>query len=141
MAKYLLELDERQARLIMCALDLYTRVGTGQLKEVVSIFRQFGKMKDGEEAWKSHDRWATSVQNVTEDLCVVVTGFPAQGAHSIGSHLVHDRFRQAYDILKVMRHRIAWDTKPAPVVETLDHDKPDVSSYEFKELPVMTGHD
>ena len=38
--KYTLQLTEKQARIISEALDLFSRIGMGQLKEVVSVLRQ-----------------------------------------------------------------------------------------------------
>lgn len=39
---YQLTLDETQARIVQDALDMYSRVGIGQLEVIVECFRYFG---------------------------------------------------------------------------------------------------
>ncbi len=105
---YTLTLNERQAEVVAAALDLYARIGIGQFEEIVSIYEgaQMGLGKTT-DAGKLH-----AAKRFVEDAKHELTGFPANASHGIMSDKVNDTFRVAYDIGKVLRHRLAWDRSP-----------------------------
>lgn len=102
MPKYSIVVDEAQARILAEALDLYMRIGIGQLTEVVRVYNY---------------EWKTPIPTVDRLVDVMneakrVIGFGPGGSYGIQSREVHDVFRQAYDIRQVIRHRLAWDHTP-----------------------------
>lgn len=99
MQKYKLEITEEQAQVIRNALDLYTRIGIGQLKEIWWVW---GHNKDVCKCdRRTFDAYLT-------DLQLQLTGFPLNASWGIHSLEVHDVFRQAYDLHQVIRNKLAW---------------------------------
>jgi hypothetical protein len=103
MPKYSIVVDEAQARILSEALDLYVRIGIGQLTEVVRVYNY---------------EWKTPIPTVDRLVEIMneakrVIGFGPGGSYGIHSANVHDVFRQAYDIRQVIRHRLAWDRTPS----------------------------
>lgn len=102
MTAYRLAVGEKQADLIVRALDFYERVGgLGQLEVVTEpwIFRcGADKLEDARRALaqaKFH-----------------LTGFGYGASYGIYSPEVPDEHRVAYDLQQVIRHRLAWDRTP-----------------------------
>lgn len=120
MSKYSLDLDEHSAALLMRALDLYSRIGIGQIESVLDHpeVQQALLKVDHLEA-----RYAAS------RLKEVVFGFAPGAGRSIASAQVMDGTKQAFDILCVLRHRLAWDKAGNPPQRTpsmifVDYDRP-----------------
>ena len=101
--KYRLTLTEAQARIVKDALDLYFRIGIGQFREVEHVYNYtlLRGTKDMERLREALDAAART------------QGFGFGGSYGIHSTEVHDVFRQAYDINRVIRHRMAWDRLPS----------------------------
>jgi hypothetical protein len=105
MRKYQLELDEEQAKIIQRALDLYMRIGLGQIEYPVcdAITRA---------------RFDVSIDQfcaARDELAVVgekLTGYASNASRGIGSPELPNEFKRACDIHDVIRHRIAWDRSP-----------------------------
>lgn len=89
---YLIELSEEQAELIKDALDFYTRVVAGQVTEVSQVLRT--QRKDLSPADINEIRRLSA--EMRRYISTQFNGLP-------------DR---AYDILQVIRHKIAWDRNP-----------------------------
>jgi hypothetical protein len=106
---YQLTLTRRQAEVVRAACELLGRLGTGQLSEV---------------AWWAGPKCASpdvggddeSVENFhcleasLRDLEPLSSGFEIPGAyHSIGSPKVDESAKVAWDLYKVVAHRLLWD--------------------------------
>jgi len=105
MRKYQLELDEEQAKIIQRALDLYMRVGTGQIEHPVcdALTRAMFDV--------STDQFCAA----RDELAIVsekLTGYSSNASRCIGSPDLPNEFKRACDIHDVIRHRIAWDRNP-----------------------------
>jgi hypothetical protein len=129
--KYTLHLTERQARVIIDALDLFSRIGMGQLKEVSYVLRQ----NPLPEPEAERDARITLLSDIRERLDMLSRYWNANGFSGITSKSISDRFRIAWDILQVIRHRLAWDQKPEGGI-TVDFDEPMVTAREF--LPTIS---
>lgn len=121
--KYNIVVDEAQARILVEALDLYTRIGIGQFAEVVRVYNY---------------EWKTPIPAVDRLVDVMnaakhVIGFGPGASHGIHSPDVHDVFRRAYDIRCVIRHRLAFDRTPEGGLG-VDFDTP----RQIGELPLPT---
>lgn len=102
MPKYNLTLNEKQAEILIAALDLYSRIGIGQFEDVLNVYDRNLKL-DYEVR-----------EQLRRDLnkAKIAAGHPPNGSYGIHNPEVRDEFRTAFDIQQVVRHRIAWDRKP-----------------------------
>jgi len=100
--KYTLTLNEEQARILIRALDLYSRIGIGQFEEVAQVYDRGLKLD-----LTTRDRIRAGL-----NIAKVEAGHPVNGSYGIHNEKVDDEFRVAYDLQKVVRHRLAWDHQP-----------------------------
>ena len=121
--KYNIVVDEQQARILVAALDLYSRIGIGQLTEVVRVYNY---------EWKMPVPMVDRLVDVMNEAKRVI-GFGPGGSYGIHSPDVHDVFRRAFDIRCVVRHRLAFDRTPEGGLG-VDFDTP----RQIGELPLPT---
>ena len=135
--EYTIKVNVDQARIIARALDLFSRIGIGQIEMVV------------EEAHKmSHAKIEApyaEIEEIVDKLKLALFGMPINASHSICSDKVDVAYREAYDILQVIRHRLAWDKNPNGNKMSIDFDKPTkwVSDYppvEINRVSHLTDH-
>ena len=104
MAKtYTLTMSEEQSQLLVKALDLYSRIGIGQFEEILDVYDPLHRLVPVE---------AKDTARKLLDSVKAVYGHPANGSHGIHNPEVRDEFRAAYDIQRVVRHRLAFDRHP-----------------------------
>ncbi len=99
--KYLLEIDEDHARLLIEALDFYSRVHMGQLEVIVE--QHIDSFTDAE----AYEKFRQTVSLLKSDL-----GVHQNGHWGIRSPKVIEGAKVAFDIQQIIRHRIAWDRHP-----------------------------
>lgn len=116
---YQLFITESQAQVLVDALDLYSRIGSGQLEEVSHILR----LNPGIQ----HEKVA-AVEGLAKEAANCWMG-RAGGRHGISSEKIHDVFRVAWDLQQVIRHRLAWDRNPKGGIQ-VNFDEPLKSSRE-----------
>ena len=121
--RYNIVVDEQQARILVAALDLYSRIGIGQLTEVVRVYNY---------EWKMPVPMVDRLVEVMNEAKRVI-GFRPGGSYGIHSPDVHDVFRRAFDIQCVIRHRLAFDRTPEGGFG-VDFDTP----RQIGELPLPT---
>lgn len=98
--RYTLTITEEQANTLINALDLYQRIGMGQLEEI----------KHTAVPAPGHKYNWVEVDQTMAILKLQLLGWPHIGtAHSILSPDLPDQFRVAWDIQQVVRHRLAYD--------------------------------
>lgn len=97
--KYLLELTENQCWTLKSALDLYSRIGAGDIEEILLYVRP-----------KNSAHVSELARNFMRLAHNVVTGFDGYGHWGITSPEILDTFRIAYDIEQVVRNRLAHDS-------------------------------
>ena len=100
--KYILEMTEAQARNLVRALDLYSRIGMGQLEAV----GQEVQMWSG-QAISPDEETKKGIKN----LKAALFGF-SHGHLAITAEKVHDTYRISWDTMKVVRHAVAWHNCP-----------------------------
>jgi hypothetical protein len=115
-SKYTLTLNEDQARILIRALDLYSRIGIGQFEEVAQVYDRGLKLD-----LPTRDRIRVGL-----NIAKAEAGHPVNGSYGIHNAKVDDEFRVAYDLQKVVRHRLAWDRQPQGGLG-VDFDTPDQS--------------
>lgn len=98
------------ARIMVEALDTYTRIGMGQLEDIVSMGR-FGILKNSEGVAPSYDAMEDAEHHLNAAKKSLF-GFPSNASHGIFSDKVAERFRTTWGVMKALRHRLAWDRTP-----------------------------
>jgi hypothetical protein len=121
------EISEKQARIIISALDFYSRIGIGQFREIVSAFSWWQR----DEQWLNH---RDEVERLIHDAQFNLTGMPFNASYGIFSPEVPESAKIAWDIQQVIRHRLAWDRNPKGGM-TVDFDTPMKSST--KDFPTI----
>lgn len=101
--RYRLEITRKQAQVIQEACDLYSRLKCGQMEELLRFFDL--------RARASRDDFQAA-RVFLEKIGQIVTGLGPGVSHSVGSHEIGDEARVAYDLLQVIRNRLAWEEKP-----------------------------
>lgn len=96
--RYTIDVSEEQLGVILRALDVYSRIGMGQLEVAVyeTVRDLFWKAGDRETVW-SH------VRAHLNEVKVYVWGHTANSSFGIFSRDVPAECREAYDILQVCR--------------------------------------
>jgi hypothetical protein len=129
--KYILHLTENQARVIVKALDLYSRIGMGQLGEIAYVLMNYSKSSSDNEIQDRADRFHV----LRERLDIISQSWMGRSGHyGISSEKISDVFRIAWDIQQVVRHRLAWDRNPKGDI-TVDFDDP--LKYSSEQLPTI----
>lgn len=105
--KYLLNLNEEQVTILIKALDLYSRIGMGQFKEVLGW--QFG--------WQNNSIPHEDYQDIIERLdyikFMLSGGDLSPGSYrGICSPETPESCKVAYDIQQVVRNSQAWVNNP-----------------------------
>ncbi len=104
-ADYSLKLNADQAKVVQAALELYSRVGMGQLGYVL-------------EHPEIHKRLAGSPREVAEQTLETakqaIFGMVHGQYHGIHSRELEDETASAWDLQQVIRHRLAWDQAGNP---------------------------
>lgn len=132
-------LNEQQARLIIQALDLYSRLMIGQVEALDYVFREMSA-RPPKETYGQMDLEKVRVF-IAELKAVTFPQHPLNGSFSIGNPAVHENARMMVDIQDVIEHALYDPEKdhsvhrakfepfhhsketPLPTVEKLDSSK------------------
>jgi len=109
------------AQVVVDALDLYSRVGLGQLDEITAMAR-FGMLANAKGEAPSEDALADAEIYINQAKKALF-GFESSASHGIFSEKINDRFRVAWGVLKAIRHRLAWDRTPGGGIQ-VSFDEP-----------------
>ena len=88
---YTLKVNDEQLKVMLAALDFYSRCGCGQIEEVCSLLVQDGSQIDMMESKEFLE------------FKQLLTGFAPYTSHSILSPQVKQCFKEAYSIFKQIR--------------------------------------
>lgn len=107
------DVSELQAKIMIQALDLYSRLLMGQLDELDYVFRSYfwSKKYDGNK-----------ILDLIDKIREIV--FPTLGRNSynsIGSDKVPEESKISYDMLRAIRNCLAWSRNPRGGI-TVDFD-------------------
>lgn len=116
-----LTLPAQTARIVVDALDMYSRIGLGQLDEIVSMGR-FGLLTNAKGEKPSVDDLDDAEQHLARAKHALF-GYAPNASHGIFSDKVAERFRTAWSVLKALRHRLAWDRTPGGGIQ-VSFDEP-----------------
>jgi hypothetical protein len=128
-------MDEAQARLLTEALDFYSRIGIGQLEELVNSFRWLcdPRLKD-----KHHE--LEVARRMIDSIKLLLFNMPANASYGIYHQEVPECYRAAWDIQKVIKHQLWLDRQAEEGEDSIsrycvDADEPRQSA---KDQPLAT---
>jgi len=116
MSKFKIELDDKQMRVICDALDMYSRMGMGQLDVAVEEFlrlkfynlyhdRQSYSPENG-DLGQNYETHGYRVRRAVDRIKHLVFGHPPNGSWGIHNEKVPWDCREAYDIKQVLRKTV-----------------------------------
>lgn len=117
---YTISINEHHLRVMKEALDLYSRIGLGQFDEVERLWRDDGRKKADHKYNETEEIDFDGMREKLKELKQMI-GF-TNGSWGIHCLSVPDHFRIAWDIKRVLRHRLAWDLNPEGAI-TVDFDE------------------
>jgi len=120
--KYQLTISEKQANVITMALELFTRIGLGQLERILDHPQYSRKIINDNISYEETKELLYKVKSV-------LTGYDRYASYGIGNENVHESCIVSYDITQVIRHRLIWDKKPEGGITT-DFEEPTQFSNE-----------
>jgi hypothetical protein len=141
--KYRLIVDETQAQVIQQALDLYSRIGIGQLEEVANHLRFYDHT-----SLNAPDHYERlELGKKTMDLAKeIIFKLPPNASFGIYSDKVPDRYRVSWDIMRVIRHQFYNDRKAENPeedrmggVDSYPVDDPSVKDQPLPTIEVVDG--
>lgn len=114
--KVTLELNDAQAQTILEALDLYSHVGCGQVREVSRVV----VMNWTDDRWK-HREVADVILGSAQAALFPELGNP-HASYGIPNRKVPVTFRRAYDIYKHVQQAMAVARDPNPTFRGVNYD-------------------
>lgn len=101
---FVLTLSEKQAEVLVAALDFYSRIGIGSIQEVQNVVMR--------ERHCRPDACHDAVRNALDFVKRELYGLEANAGFGIFHKDVPDHFKVAWDLQQVIRHKIAWTANP-----------------------------
>lgn len=124
-------LDKRSAWAVRESLELFTRIGIGQLEEVYQTVRMNLIAEDASED-KLH-----SLESLIQSFKRIVTGMSPHSSFGIYSPKVPAEVTKAWALMRALRHRIAWDQTPEGHMGVW-HDEPLFNEDSLAGLSVLS---
>lgn len=106
MSKYQITVSDEQAKLIVAALDLYSRVGAGQFQEVAEVAYPSWDTKDF-----NRDAKDAAKELLTQAKQMLFPELGGNTAYGTTSQELNVCFKRAYDVQCVIRKVIAQHEK------------------------------
>jgi hypothetical protein len=116
---YVLVVNDEQAEVLAKALDLFSRIGCGQIEELLrhpTIQKKLYELIDSDKYLDTKNE----AEILIGKLKKLLVGFDLNASQSIT--IAHEPNRVAYDIFQVLRNRIAWFKRPAGGMEVDFHE-------------------
>ena len=99
--KYSLVVNAEQARVIREALEIYSRLKHGQISELRNLFMDRWCEPNGSFNWSSEYLFDELKRVIFPDL-------DKNASYGVGNK-VYPESSVAWDVMQVLRHRLAWD--------------------------------
>lgn len=129
--QHVLHMQTQHAGLAVQALDLYSRIGIGQLE----MLMESPSVRTGlTDAQRAEAEW------LINRLKLVLFGLPEHASYSIVNERTAPAAKRAWDLRNVIRHRLAMDRAGNPTERdfrtmlTVDFDTPE----QLSDLPLAT---
>ena len=123
--------SKKQFEVIKCALDFYSRFGSGQLS--IGI---------GDVCFENKPQFERKLPNLASDqfesdIGRIINHLFDQAPLSISSYELSESFKIAYDVMQTIRHGIAKHSRTLPSCD-VSYDKP--IKYSREQLPKFESH-
>ena len=117
---YKMMISKEQARTMIQALDLFSRIGIGQFDELLNHPTWQNALIQN----KIKHSHRVVVNHLLDSIKRLVTGYPSNVSQGIT--IADEPNRVAYDLIQVMRHCIAKtrSTSEHPMLRLVDHQEP-----------------
>lgn len=119
---YNLKISKMQAKVINKALDLYTRLLLGDLYELKRLYKD----KDPDVSVEYIDTLCSQLKRI------FVPALPDGVSYGIPAG--SEDAKMAYDLIQVIRHRIAWDENPGGGAQVGFHDPMKFANHDLAEI-------
>ena len=134
--RYVLSLNERQARTVVNALDCYTRMFMGQIGFALDdAYRDICSREQRDRPQLDYERCYNAIGELK---AVLFPELHQNASYGITSPEVSETARVAIDIHDVLRNRVAWTTNPKGSY-TVDFETP--MHFSREPLPGCEVHD
>lgn len=110
-----------QAHVLVAALDLYTRLGIGQLEMVEELFRMEAIPASRPVSFDERMAMAEALRDQMNAAKQTI-GFPRGGSLGIGGTLVPIGAQRAYEMQKVLAKALAEYREPKPSFRGVNYD-------------------
>lgn len=117
-----LTMGRRAADATQAALDLYSRLGIGQLHQISELARG-GVLRRGDGSAFTFAQ-LDSIEQLVDALSYQMLGFDRGASFGIHSPHVAAKVTRCWALQRVLRHRLAWDAGPADGPRGVWHDEP-----------------
>jgi hypothetical protein len=111
--EYTLTINKEQARVICEALEVYSRLKHGQIDELRNLFRDRWCKPNGLFNWDSEYLFHALKS-------VIFTELDRNASYGVGNK-VYPESSVAWDVMQVLRHRLAWDRLAAEGKDKPEH--------------------
>ena len=133
MPKYLLELDDAQADVLILALDAFSRLHMGQMGTVIDDIslhhdNRFRNEDSPPKITEEYFAWRDRLKEIAAYLGKVFTFMPENASFGIRSPEIPDLARVAWDVHQVIRHKVSWTRCPEGRPWSCHFDDPWVTS-------------
>lgn len=109
-----LALNDKQADVIIAALELWARIGCGELTALLG-HPEISRRLTTDKGVTTED-----VRRLLEHLKIGVFGLPRNAYYGIVSSDITESNRIAFDLMQVIRHRLSWSRAGNPAERTPD---------------------
>lgn len=135
---YKLEITETQAKVISRSLEVFSRLGIGQVNMAIEE-AHFEKLFLGEkgESVESHLKRKEDLRYHCDAIKKILTG-SEWNAFGISAPEISDNFRVAYDIKKVIDHQLYKERNPEESLSRSVNSYPPTYSLGREPLPVIS---
>lgn len=120
----LAQLSEVQARTLVDALDLFSRIQMGQLEEIMNMARMGSIPHRDDQDVSARIEEIEEAEPLLHEVKRLLTGHSPNASFGIFGNKTPESARVAYEIQRAIRHRLAWDRQPEGGMG-VDFDDPD----------------
>lgn len=120
----LANLSEIQARTLVEALDLFSRIQIGQLEEILSMARMGSIPHRDERTVSARIEEVEEAEVLLNEVKRLLTGHSPNASFGILGEKTPESAKVAYEVQRAIRHRLAWDRQPEGGIG-VDFDDPD----------------
>lgn len=120
----LTELSTVQARTLVDALDLFSRIQIGQFEEILNLARMGSIPHREDRSVSERIEEIEEAEPLLREVKLLLTGHSPNASFGIFANKTPESAKVAYEIQRAIRHRLAWDRNPEGGLG-VDFDDPD----------------